>query len=468
MNYDNLFDQEAEHEFIYALMETLQAGCAEGHQALAMVPKEAFGFPVTRSWFQAVKEMVAQGQPPEYILVVAKLRSNGTIKTPEELATYSAVFETIHYAGNPLAIGKHLLELYQRRESVRIFATASEKTGSLLENFQEIAFGVSKEVMDLISGDEVEASPCGDEISAMIKKKARFAVDQHSAKLAWFGISDLDEEVPASSGNLIIISARPGRGKTALAIQTLAETSSERTEWVYDEHGQHHETVSGNKCLFVSLELPKEEVYARIASWFTMHSSGSFWKGSYGRQEEVTLADSRDRMNNILVWAAPSRTPWSRIESKIRGAYLRHQVKVVVIDYFGLVGRPDPGKGTGPFYEAAKLSGQIRSLAQTLGICIVLLCQINREGAEGEPGMEDLRETGSLEQDAQTIFALYGGKPKNGEVSAAPWEKPEEVVPKDDATWIKVLKNRNGKAGFKFQVHFDGSINHFAKAEAHT
>ena len=155
--------------------------------------------------------------------------------------------------------------------------------------------------------------------------------------------------------------------------------------------------------------------------------------------------------------------------AKIRGAVLRHGVKMVAIDYFGLIGRPDPGKGSSPYYEAAKLSGQIRALAQTLGVCIVLLCQVNRDGAEGEPGMEDLRETGQLEQDAQTILALYGAKPKNGEITPAPWERSNVPTKEpEDATWIKVLKNRNGKAGFKFQVHFDGSINHFAQAEAHT
>lgn len=469
MNYEGLFDESAEKDFVYAVMDSLQAGAADGHQALSLVPVEALGFPMTRNWFKAMKNLVNGGTCPEFQLILGELRAMGIIKNTKELGEYSASFENIKYIGDPIPMGKRLVDLFHRREAVRVFSIAAEKAANPMENHQEIIYEAAREALDIMAGGDDAPTPCGDEIMERVASHERFAVDPNSAKLAYFGVGDLDEEIPASSGNLVIICARPGRGKTALVIQTLCETTADRPETFVGQYGPETEMIPGDKCLFISLELPKVEVHARLASWVTMHRSGAFWKGNYGPHEVSTLNDHRDHLNRVIVWAAPSRTPWSRIESKIRGAVLRHGIKMVCIDYFGLIGRPDPGKGSSVYNEAAKLSGQIRSLAQTLGICIVLLCQVNRDGAEGEPGMEDLRETGQLEQDAQTILALYGAKAKNG-VDRAPWETQKEVskVDEQDPTWIKVLKNRNGKAGFKFQLHFDGATNHFAKAEGHT
>lgn len=116
-------------------------------------------------------------------------------------------------------------------------------------------------------------------------------------------------------------------------------------------------------------------------------------------------------------------------------------------------------------YElAAELSGRIRALCQELNIAIILLCQLNREGADGMPGMEDLRETGQLEQDAQVILALWKTETKQpSEIEiktglASNLQKTDGVI-----TQLKVLKNRNGRAGSVSQLLFDGAVNSFAQ-----
>lgn len=473
MNYENLIHEQAEIDFVYSTMDALQLGNADGHQALAMIPPAAIFTPLCRNWFIALDRLVQRGICPEIELIRGELQAMGVVKNDTDYFPYLKLFSDGRYLPGPMPTGQRLLELYQRRQAVKLFGTAAEKAADLMQDHGEVIFGTAKDALDIMAGAEADMTPAGESILDRMEKGERFAVDPDAEKLAWFGMELLDQEIQATSGNLVIVAARPGCGKTALALQTLASTAQAKTVPDLDDYGTLLGTreVPGVSSLFVSLELPKVEAEARLASWFTLRKSGKFWAGKYSNADVRTIREHVAALNRVLIWAAPSRTPWSRIESKIRGAVLKFGVKVVAIDYFGLIGRPDPARGSSPSYEAAKLSGQIRALAQSLGICIVLLCQINREGAEGEPGMEDLRDTGQLEQDAQTILALYKAKPKGGAIEPPPWEAVAPAATAEgpqETTWAKVLKNRNGRAGHKYQLHFDGSINRFSIAEART
>ena len=465
MSLNHLIDPTSEVNFVSGIQDCLTYGEAAGHRAILEVEPEALVDKEARVWFQAIRRIYGRGCLPEFDTIIAELEAMGVIKDRvRDSIPFLKKFSEANGSFQPDVVGRRINDLAQRRTAWKVFGRASEQVIDPMLDHAEIIQKAAYDALEIMSGGGDEPSPAGDDIVGAMEAKNRFAVDQDSAKLGWFGIPSLDQDVRASAGEFVIIAARPGKGKTALVIQSLCETVSDR-ESIDFETGEVK--AEGHPCLFVSLELPKEECHARIASWFTLHRSGAYWAGKYGENEERIIKEKRQTLNRLFVWATPSRTPWSRIEAKIRGAVIRKKVRIVAIDYFGLIGRPEPKKGSSPAYEAGELSGKIRALAQQLKICIILLCQLNREGAEGEPGMEDLRETGQLEQDAQTILALYGGKASGGSSEAdAEWVKRFKASAKhsDGATWVKILKNRNGPTGVKFEAIFDGSINHFARA----
>jgi replicative DNA helicase len=470
MRLETLMDTQAEINFVRGVADGLTFGEGAAHRAIVETQPEALVDKVARTLYQAVTRLYSRGEPPELDLIKAELRAMGAISDRvEDWLPYLKQFSEADPLIRPDSMGRRLNELHQRRRAWRVFGMAAENLLDPMQDHAELIQRAAQEALDVMAGGGDEPSPAGDDILAMMERRERFTDDQESAKLAWFGIPSLDEDVRACAGELVIVAARPGKGKTALVVQALAETVQDREWW--DEDQQRMVSASGHPCLFVSLELPKKEVHARLASWFTLHRSGKFWAGRYGEGEEHVIRQNKEAMNRLFVWAAPSRTTWSRIEAKIRGAVLRKGVRVVAVDYFGLIGRTGNGK-VKPWEEAAELSGKIRSLAQQLGICIILLCQLNREAAEGEPGPEDLRETGALEQDAQTILALYAGKAANvGDDDLPDWAREAGTptqAPKDTTTWIKVLKNRNGRAGDKFACIFDGAVNRFARATKET
>ena len=455
MTLEATIDLQAELNFLRGVQDGLTFGEASAHRAIAEVPVSAITDRMNANYYHAIRRIYKRGELPEMDLIRLELQAMGSISgANQDWIPYLAKFSEASPSASPDGLGRKLIELAQRRGAWRVFGKASEDVLDPMLDHAEIIQKSASEVLQIISGGGDDPSPAGDDILELMDGKLRFAEDQNSSKLGWFGLPDLDQDVRASSGELVIIAARPGKGKTALLVQTLSETVMDRE--VIDPETTYIERLEGHNCLFVSLELPKKEAHARIASWFTGHRSGMFWAGRYKDEQKAIILEHRAAMNRLFVWAAPSRTPWSRIEAKIRGAVIRKGIRVVAIDYFGLIGRPDIQKGSNPYYQASELSGMIRSLAQQLEVCIILLCQLNREGAEGEPGMEDLRETGSLEQDAQTILALYA------EVgSASPHWQPGTPKPESQKVFLKVLKNRNGRCGAKLELDFAGAVNRF-------
>ena len=452
MSLESMTDPQAEINFVKGVQDGLTYGEASAHRALSEVPVSALTDPMSVNYYQAIRRIYRRGDIPEMDPVRLELQTMGIIDWIPYLAKFSEASASLA----PDGIGRRLVELSQRRKAWRVFGKASEDVLDPMQDHGDTIQQAAQHALEIMAGGGDEPTPAGDDILELMDGNQRFTDDQHSSKLGWFGILELDQDVRASSGELVIIAARPGKGKTALLVQTLASTVLDRD--ITDQDTGYIEPLEGHNCLFVSLELPKKEVHARIASWFTLHRSGKFWAGRYGEEQRRIILEHRTAMNRLFVWAAPSRTPWSRIEAKIRGAVIRKDIRVVAIDYFGLIGRPEIQKGSNPYHQASELSGMIRSLAQQLKVCIILLCQLNREGAEGEPGMEDLRETGSLEQDAQTILALYT------EVGTAnPSWKAGVPKPESQKTMLKVLKNRNGRCGVKLELDFHGAINHFSK-----
>lgn len=443
-----LMDPSSELELVSITRAGLEYGGAGSHESLIRVPCAAFVDKRARDLWEAMQTIYRRGDLPEVYEIKAQLRVMGKIETDQDwYDRYFPILTDGPAVGNPATIASQVIELWQRREAVKLLTRAAKAAGDMMEDHTQVLQAVSCDALGIITHEHEDFTTAGNDILSIMDRGDRFAMDQTSAKLLYFGIEQLDDDIPASAQNLVIVAARPGRGKTALLVQTLCATAKQ-----------------GISSLFVSLELPKVEALARIASRLTEVRSGVYWAGKYSEEAKASMHFQKETADRIVVWAAPSQTPWSRVEAKIRGAVLRKGVRIVAIDYFGLIGRPEASKGSSPYYEAARLSGQIRALAQNLNICILLLCQLNREGADGEPGMEDLRETGQLEQDAQTIIAMWDQK-KTGRSDSRVFDNAEPELPRP---WLKVLKNRNGRAGVSFPLDFDGAINKIQRLERGT
>jgi replicative DNA helicase len=239
------------------------------------------------------------------------------------------------------------------------------------------------------------------------------------------GIPELDEKLYGlKDGHLIIIAARPSRGKTAL-VQQIAETLAKDNKEEKD-------------ILFFSLESPKNELYARYLSRRARVPS---WKIEYKKMDEdefrnVVLAHEYFKTMNYKIKIFDNVFDINQIKAKIKKS---KKLKAIIVDYLQLVGG---GSGKNREQEVANISRQFKILAQKLNVPVILLSQLNRgiEASNREPELKDLRESGAIEQDANVAIFIHS--------------KDEEHNKEIEESAFYLKKNKNGRTG-KIMTQFN-------------
>ena len=238
-------------------------------------------------------------------------------------------------------------------------------------------------------------------------------------KGAQTGFKSLDEYLGGLQEQaFIVLGARPSAGKTALACNFLKGLAE-----------------NNHKSLFISLEMTSLQVSTRLIAEM---AKTSFKVAGY---EQMPNVSTQARINNsmqqmkrwpIQIYDPPTQTI-SQVCSKIREAG-RQGVKVVVIDYIGLI-RPETKEQRGSRYLLiTECSAKLKAAARAANVAVVCLCQLRRESEKSDkPKMSDLRESGQLEQDADAIILIH--RPER-----------DEQLDHEDAQLI-LSKNRNGPTG---------------------
>jgi replicative DNA helicase len=209
------------------------------------------------------------------------------------------------------------------------------------------------------------------------------------------GLADLDNCLAGlQDSNLIILAARPGMGKTALALNTIALNAS-----------VNHKVPVG----FFSLEMSKEELVDRL---LVAQAEIDAWKlktGKLGPAEFEKISEAMGILAEAPLYI--DDTPGISVlemRTKARRLKAEHNLGLIVVDYLQLVkGRTQDNR----VQEVAEISQGLKNLARELKIPVIALSQLSRaienRGAGSSPQLSDLRESGSIEQDADVVMFLY-------------------------------------------------------------
>jgi replicative DNA helicase len=214
-----------------------------------------------------------------------------------------------------------------------------------------------------------------------------------------YGINALDDKtLGAHPGHLIVIGARTSMGKTALALAVMRNMGH-----------------AGHRCMFISLEMGDVDLATRMISdeMWSPHSKMSYWQiasGKYREDKFQGIRDAAERLRGlpIKIEQQPGMT-FSQIATRARQYKRRHGLKALFIDHLGLV-KPSGRYSGNKVYETGEISAAAKSLAKELGVPVFLLTQLNRgiEGREDKrPNLSDIRSSGDVEQDADTVMLLY-------------------------------------------------------------
>lgn len=256
------------------------------------------------------------------------------------------------------------------------------------------------------------------------------------------GISSLDETISGlNKSDLIIIAARPGMGKTSFALNIARNVAVQQKRAV----------------AFFSLEMTREQLALRILSNESGIGSHQLREGSIGADEWPAIIDAANRLHDAPIYLdETSNISVTEMKAKLRR---RKNIGVVIIDYLQLMN----GKNTtNRVQDISDITRNLKIMAKELNVPVICLSQLNRlaEGRkEHRPMLSDLRDSGSIEQDADIVLMLYreGYYQQDGGGDQPPADNLGEAV-------CVVAKNRHGETR-DIKLKWTGSVMRFTAVE---
>lgn len=265
--------------------------------------------------------------------------------------------------------------------------------------------------------------------------------------------TDLDKMLSGlQPGEMIVLAARPSMGKTALALNMAEQIALGRAF-------RGPRAQEGVPVGVFSLEMTKSAVVQRLISGQSGVNAQILRSGMLSRrhQEDIEAAISELREAHVYVDDSPSLTALA-LRARARRMVAQYAVRVIIVDYLQLLTSPGAGRESRQV-EVSAISRQLKALARDLSIPIVCLSQLNRASEQREghrPRMADLRESGSIEQDADVVMLLH--REDYFHVGDVQWEadNPDKI----GVAELIVAKQRNGPTG-TVKLVWDNDITRF-------
>lgn len=269
-------------------------------------------------------------------------------------------------------------QLVLEQAALTKFQSLAFQAGSSLTTFADLPDLYSKmgEALTLDREDQ-DFKPIGELVDNYVRKL------NEKPKYIPSGIPVLDKHLHLAPGNLFIIGGRPSAGKTALSLQMACEQARR-----------------GLRVCYFSLETDPDTLTARIISNRLAVPLADVKSKTVPQSDLDSLADLH-KLPLFIRSASGKGTGWIKAQAQ------RMKAQVIFIDYLQLL---TASKAKDRYQQITSISIALHELAQTTGILVVALAQLNRNAAHASPSTADLKESGQLEQDADAILLLSADK----------------------------------------------------------
>jgi replicative DNA helicase len=389
--------------------------------------------------FQAMKEMYDNNDQIDVLTVVAKLKSKSLLERAGGMFFVNKLTSNINSSAHIeshchilKSLGKSRRVISSFRESVDEAYNGSDPD-DIIDKASKVIFDIQKD-----SGDN-DISSVGDLSEEVIRRVEEASKSDGGITGEITGISAIDTSLNGlNPGNLVVIAARPGMGKTALIISMARNMAIDYNAPV---------------ALF-SLEMTKVDFTKRLHANHCLIDNN---KLKTGRLTENEWTDYHSELSDLLTAGIYiDETPSLKISDlrvKARQLVMEKGVKAIFIDYLQLMGMPKSRELGTRDLQIGFITTSLKRLAKELGIPIILLSQLSR-GVEHRddkrPMLSDLRESGNIEQDADAVLFLY--RPSYYDEKA----KDEHGMPLlKTYSELVIAKNRDGFVGIQ-PMHFIG------------
>jgi replicative DNA helicase len=359
-------------------------------------PRHFFNRAHGRVYAQIVGEAQA-GRKADIITLIPQVENDEAIKASGGRDWLVTLTRGASTAGDLVPYGRQVFDLASRRDLIAAADLIKVTTtdAPIAVQADDLAVEAERLVAQVI--DERRTGFGGvTAISASVDetlKRLDEAIQRGGAAILRFGLPALEEALGALEGNVLVLAGRPGSGKSSLA-GAIAKGAAER----------------GVPTGFVSAEMTREELTQRWLAEMTGVPYQAMRKGKVDVETFQRIAESGKRLSALPLFIREGSNGWPSVRSDLRYLRRRRGVRLAIVDYLQLLAGDDARGGEGRVAELSVITREVKATAKDLGMTIILLSQLSRavESREDKrPQLHDLRESGSIEQDADAVVCLY-------------------------------------------------------------
>lgn len=362
--------------------------------------KDHFFTDTHRFIFEAMTDLDAANKPIDVLTVVETLVKK-PIQSPPNFTYFIELIENCPVTQNVEHYAGIIREKFFLRRVIKVCQDTSQKAFSAQGELKAFLETVEKEFLEITSEQDISKGlvSARDVLIPTLEELERRINSEGSLTGVSSGFTDLDKFTGGfQKSDLIILAARPGMGKTALALNWAMNAVKSKPDC--------------NVAVF-TLEMSKEQLLERLLSAEGRIDSMRLRKGDLSDDEQDRLMHAARSLNQIGQRIVIDETPsisLSELRSRCRRYKKENNLSLILIDYLQLMSGSQISQKQGREREIGEISMGLKALAKELAVPIVALAQLNRgpdSRPDKRPKMSDLRESGSMEQDADLIMFVY-------------------------------------------------------------
>ncbi|WP_457443784.1 replicative DNA helicase [Roseateles sp. P5_E4] len=384
----------------------------------------SFWHPPHRMIFEAIQRLISIGKPADTVLVFDELEASGLAETVGGLAYLNSLAQCVPSAANCQRYSQVVADKALRRDILSAADDTVEVVGEAV-SADEVLDRVQTKFAALkrVNGSK-EPRELGD---LLIERTAYWEGLQAGDTEPGIptGLAALDEALGGGikPGKVIVLAARPSVGKTSLATQILL-----------------HVAGQGRRALMLSQEMTAGELTDRAAAHLGAVRMDRLASGQLEQEDWTRIVEAAERARRMPV-SIDDQGALSLLDirAKARQVLRRGSLSLIVVDYLQLCANPG-GDKRHRHHQIEEISRGLKVLAKELGVTVLLLSQLNRASEGDEPELHHLKESGAIEEDADTVLLLH---PMGNEADGSM------------LVLLKVAKNRAGRRG-RMGLSFDG------------
>lgn len=392
-----------------------------------------FYLPANSIIYAAAVQLYSKGQPVDLVTVTNLLKERDELQKVGGGGYLAELTNRVATASHIAHHAKVVKDMHVRRELISASARIAENAFVLTRDMETMLDDVERTIINVTQQSlPKNFVPVSDELGEAYKRIERLHEHKGMLRGVPTGFVGLDNKLSGlQKSDLIILGARPSLGKTTLALDI----------------AKYAALKAGAVVGIFSLEMSREQVVDRLVA---SESNVPLWKLRTGRitddMEFVQIQQGLDTLSKAKIFIDDTPSPnVLQMKAMARRLQMEHGLDLIVVDYLQLIG--SRRNSDNMVAQITEISRSLKGLARELNVPVLALSQLSRavdQRDNKKPQLHDLRESGSIEQDADVVIFIHRERFKE---NAPPGEDPNQ------ATFI-VSKHRNGPLG-EIKVRFD-------------